>query len=55
MTDKDKQVAENIKLLLPRLSDREKEIFMAYGEGMACRAARNMPRESGTAAEEGRR
>ena len=40
MTEKDKQVAENIKSLLPRLSDHDKEIFMAYGEGMACKASR---------------
>lgn len=40
MTDRDKQVAENIKRLLPRLSDQDKAIFLAYGEGMACKAAR---------------
>lgn len=39
MTDRDKQVAENIKRLLPRLSDQDKAVFLAYGEGMACKAA----------------
>lgn len=40
MTEKDKQIAENIKNLLPRLSDHDREIFVAYGEGMASKASR---------------
>lgn len=40
MNENEKRVAENIKQILPRLSQRDREIFVAYGEGMACKAAR---------------
>lgn len=46
MTDRDKQVADGIKRLLPRLSAQDKAIFLAYGEGMACKAACIMTQDS---------
>ena len=42
MSEKDKKIAESIKSLLPRLSYQDKRVLMAYGEGMADRAARDI-------------
>ena len=38
MTEKDKQVAESLKGLVPRLSDLDKERLLMFGEGMAVKA-----------------
>lgn len=46
MTEKDRQMAESLKRLLPRLSAQDKAVFLAYGEGMACKAARLMTQDS---------
>ena len=40
MTEKDRQVAERFKAIIPRLNDVDKQVFLAYGEGMADKAAR---------------
>lgn len=42
MSEKDRNIAERIKALLPRLSYQDKQVFIAYGEGMAERAARDI-------------
>ena len=41
MSEKDWNIAERIKALLPSLSYQDKRVFIAYGEGMAERAARD--------------
>ena len=40
MSERDTQISERLKVLLPRLSDQDKRVLMAYGEGMADKAAR---------------
>ena len=42
MSERDNQISERLKVLLPRLSDQDKRVLMAYGEGMADKAARIM-------------
>jgi len=46
MSEKDKLVAESIKALLPRLSEQDKQVFVAYGEGMAYKAQQIMTCDS---------
>lgn len=46
MVEKEWQVADRLKRLLPRLSAQDKAVFLAYGEGMACKAARLMTHSS---------
>lgn len=46
MVEKEWQVADRLKRLLPRLSAQDKAVFLAYGEGMACKAARIMTQDS---------
>lgn len=42
MSERDTQISERLKVLLPRLSYQDKRVLMAYGEGMADRAARDI-------------
>ncbi|MCI9310649.1 MAG: hypothetical protein HFF51_05965 [Lawsonibacter sp.] len=42
MSERDNQISERLKVLLPRLSDQDKRVLMAYGEGMADKAARSI-------------
>ena len=49
MSERDNQISERLKVLLPRLSDQDKRVLMAYGEGMAAKAARSMTHDSAPA------
>ena len=42
MAEQDKRIAESIKALLPRLSEQDKQVLVAYGEGMAYKAAQQI-------------
>ena len=46
MSERDNQISERLNVLLPRLSDQDKRVLMAYGEGMADKAARSMTHDS---------
>ena len=52
MTEKEKRVLDTIEKVLPLLSDREKDSFLSFGEGVYFKAmqdAENRPREPATA------
>ncbi len=46
MSEKDRQIAERLKNLLPHLDEEDKQLFVTYGEGMANKAQRILAKEA---------